>query len=171
MGSLFPIDTEVSLSRTFSRFREPLIRFFTRRTGDAVAAEDLAQEVLARAAAHPLDTQIEQPSAYIFTIASNLLRDEARRARGRIHVPLEEGHPELVEDFDAARVLIGKEMLNRVIAVLDEMNPRTREIFLLYRLEGMKQREIGARIGVSVSAVEKHIVKAMAHLARRGCRP
>jgi len=171
MGSPPSIDAEASLSRTFSRFREPLIRFFTRRTGDAVTAEDLAQEVLARAAARPAGAPIEQPSAYIFTIASNLLRDEARRARGRFHVPLDEGRAELVEDFDAARVFEGREMLERVIRALDEMNPRTRQIFLLYRLEGLKQREIAARVGVSISAVEKHIVKAMAHLARRGCHP
>jgi RNA polymerase sigma-70 factor (ECF subfamily) len=44
---------------------------------------------------------------------------------------------------------------------------RTRDIFVLFRLDQLKQSEIAARMGISVSAVEKHVVRAVAHLARR----
>jgi RNA polymerase sigma-70 factor (ECF subfamily) len=43
---------------------------------------------------------------------------------------------------------------------LSQVHPRTREIFLLYRVKEMKQREIAAHLRISVSAVEKHIAKA-----------
>jgi RNA polymerase sigma-70 factor (ECF subfamily) len=46
------------------------------------------------------------------------------------------------------------------------MNERTRDVFLLVRLENMKQAEIAARLGISVSAVEKHLAKALAQVAR-----
>jgi len=44
---------------------------------------------------------------------------------------------------------------------------RTRDIFILFRVEKMRQAEIAKRLGVSVSAVEKHVIRAAAHLARR----
>jgi len=61
-------------------------------------------------------------------------------------------------------VLVARERLNRVNAGLAKLPARTREIFLLHRLEGMKYREIAARYGISQSAVEKHIARAMLFL-------
>lgn len=46
------------------------------------------------------------------------------------------------------------------MAALDSLGPRTREIFLLHRLDGLKYREIAAQLDITVSAVEKHIAKA-----------
>ena len=47
---------------------------------------------------------------------------------------------------------------------VEQLSPRTREIFLMHRLEGRKYREIASELGISPSAVEKHIARAMAHL-------
>jgi RNA polymerase sigma-70 factor (ECF subfamily) len=57
-------------------------------------------------------------------------------------------------------VLAARERLEKVMAALDSLGPRTREIFLLHRLDGLKYREIAARLDITVSAVEKHIAKA-----------
>jgi RNA polymerase sigma factor (sigma-70 family) len=51
--------------------------------------------------------------------------------------------------------------------VLLELPERTRQIFVLRRLEGLSYFEIGRRLGVSVSAVEKHMQRAVRHLAAR----
>jgi len=47
-----------------------------------------------------------------------------------------------------------------------QLNERTRDVFVLNRLEQMKNREIAQMLGISESAVEKHMTKALAHLAR-----
>jgi RNA polymerase sigma factor (sigma-70 family) len=57
-------------------------------------------------------------------------------------------------------VLAARERLQKVLAGLESLGPRTREIFLLHRLDGLKYREIAAQLGITVSAVEKHIAKA-----------
>jgi len=54
-----------------------------------------------------------------------------------------------------------------VDAALLQLNERTRDVFVLSRLERMKYAEIAEMYGISVSAVEKHMIKALAHLARR----
>lgn len=43
---------------------------------------------------------------------------------------------------------------------LEELSPRTRDVFLQHRLEGRTYREIAAPLGISISAVEKHIARA-----------
>ena len=55
----------------------------------------------------------------------------------------------------------------RARAALREAPERTRSIFLLYRVEQMKKRDIAETYGISTSAVDKHLMKAMAHLWKR----
>jgi RNA polymerase sigma-70 factor (ECF subfamily) len=57
--------------------------------------------------------------------------------------------------------------LNIVLSVLEELDERTRDAFILHRLEGMKHAEIARLLGVSVSSVEKYIIKALARLMMR----
>ncbi len=124
-------------------------------------------------------TQVAESEAYVFTIAANLLRDRARSPAGRLaraHFAIEPGedfHSDapLVEDRGPERVLIGRETLLAAVKALAELPARTREIFVLFRFESMSQREIAALYGVSVSAVEKHVARALAHLAQRMAPP
>ena len=152
------------------RFRKPLLSFF-RRNSHAQDAEDLTQEVLVRMLRHP-GTEIESLGSYVFRVASNLLRDTARRAATRRR---EDGSPDpraqasniAVEEIEPERVLLAKERLEIAMQALMELPERTRDIFVYYRLEGMRQREIALHLGISVSAVEKHLMKAFEHIALR----
>jgi RNA polymerase sigma factor (sigma-70 family) len=63
-------------------------------------------------------------------------------------------------------VFASRARLGRVKQGLEQLPSRTREIFLMYRLEELKCREIACRIGISESAVEKHIAKAMFFLTK-----
>lgn len=160
-------------------YRRPLMTYFLRHTGDHAEAEDLTQETLLRALRAGDGEAIETPDGFVFTIASNLLRDRARKRITRQadrHVSLyPPGDGETTaeplqlaaEDLPADRVLMGKEKLRRTLDALAELPDRTREIFILFRVERLRQTEIAARLGISVSAVEKHVVRAVAHLARR----
>jgi len=47
-----------------------------------------------------------------------------------------------------------------LVAITDSLGARTREIFLMHRISGLKHRDIAAHLGITVSAVEKHIAKA-----------
>lgn len=158
-----------------ARFRGPLLSFFLRRLQDRSEAEDFTQEVLLRALRAQGMVQAERADAYIFRIAINLLRDSRRQEirRGGVHfVQLEAADPAdaanpLVEDFSPERVLLGRQSLENVMKALGELEERTRSIFILFRLENMKQRDIAALFGIAQSTVEKHVVKASLHLAER----
>jgi RNA polymerase sigma factor (sigma-70 family) len=158
------------------RFRAPLVAYFLNRVGDRSEAEDLAQDVFVRLANRP--DSLESADAYVFTIAANLLKDRARRRQARqttAHLSLdaetEPESPNLVEDRHPQRVLIAKEELGEVITALEALGERTRDIFILARLERMRQREIANLFGITVGAVEKHIAKAAAYLGARFQQP
>ena len=158
-----------------ARFRASLVAYFMRRTGSSQEAEDLTQETFARLIGSNTFDKAEEAQAFVFRVASTLLRDRARAAtRLRRHptqsldtVAGADFEPRLVEGLDPERVLIGKENLAEVLASLDELGERSKNIFILFRLEGMKQKEIAAIYGISVSTVEKHVMAAVLHLAKR----
>ncbi|RRN63522.1 RNA polymerase sigma factor [Caulobacter sp. 602-1] len=147
--------------------RQGLARYFRNRVPDASEVDDLVQEVFTRIAARDSEEPIEHLGGFVFQIAANVLADRARRRFARkaeAHVPFDaERHGD--HDFDPHRILAGKETLRAATEALLAMPHRTRTIFVLHRLEGRKVREIALQLGISVSAVEKHMVKAMQHLS------
>lgn len=163
-----------------ARFHGPLMSFFLRRVRDRQDAEDLTQEAFLRIVRRDDDISMDNPESYVFRVAVNLLRDKARRAashRADEHASLEDeaadltriGRTEraLIEEREPERVLLSQESLAEALRVLDELGPRTRDIFMLARLERMKHRDIAAVYGMTVSAVEKHVAKAAVHLHHR----
>jgi RNA polymerase sigma factor (sigma-70 family) len=144
------------------RLRPALIAFFTRRLRDPALAEDLTQDLFCRLAANPARDSAN-PEAYVFQIAANLVRDHYRRetVRGRYRRIAELADDREIDRIDAERTLSGRENVGRVAAVLNTLPERTRNIFILYRLEGMQRKPIADAFGISVSAVEKHIASAM----------
>ena len=148
------------------RYKGPLISFFRRRLGENKSeAEDLAQEVLTRVIAYDRPAHIRD--GLLFEIAANLLRDRARRAKTRDDNQTDlENLSAQAEVLTPERVVQGKQELARVMALLSDLPPKTRNMFIQHRLEGLKYWEIAEQYGVSVSAVEKHIIKALSHLLR-----
>jgi RNA polymerase sigma factor (sigma-70 family) len=166
-------------ARLDARYRTPLMAYFLRRVRDRAEAEDLTQEVFLRIVRRGDPQALENAEVFLFSIAGNLLRDRARRKatrRAADHESLDAPHADfreggrlaegLIEARAPERVLMSQESLTQVLGALDELGERTRDIFILYRLEKMKHREIGALYGLSASAVEKYVRKATAHLAR-----
>ena len=103
------------------------------------------------------------PEGYIFQAAANLLRDNYRREATRSrYLQSRAGDPDLaIDPIDAERLLSARQSVGCVARTLGGLPDRTRQIFILYRLEGMQRKAIGDAFGISVSAVEKHIASAM----------
>lgn len=62
-------------------------------------------------------------------------------------------------------VLAAEECLDRMREALDAVNRRTREIFFMQRLDGLSYAQIAQRMGISISAVEKHMASALSILS------
>jgi RNA polymerase sigma-70 factor (ECF subfamily) len=140
-----------------------LRRFFQRRIAEPADLDDLVQEVFLRLARRGDLAGVGNLEGYVFQTAANILRDRARRRatrRSEAHEPIGADH---VEDaaFSPERVLLGREAIDQLRAALLTLPPRTRDVFFLGRIEGFGYAEIAARLGISLSAVNKHMAKAL----------
>lgn len=158
-----------------SRYHRPLMAFFAKRIRNRSDAEDLTQETLLRTLGSPAVTELQHASAYVFTVASNLLREyrlRLQRFSPEACVPIDyalasELESELVEDLTPERLLLERDSLDEALRLLEELGERTRDIFVLFRIENMKQKDIATAFGISQSTVEKHVMRAVLHLATR----
>ncbi len=155
-----------AFARQAAAMRGPLAAYFRRRVRNASEVDDLVQEVFLRLTVRGTPDDTAHASAYIFQTAVSVLADRHRRRTVRCaeeHVALD---PELngEQNFDPARIYAGKQALNAAAAALMTMPERTRTIFLLRRIDGLRHQAIATQLGVSVSAVEKHMVRAVEHL-------
>ena len=146
-------------------YRPALRRYFGKRADRHADVDDLVQDVLVRLAVRGDYDSIEQPEAYLMRTATNVWRDFLRKKRTHA----EEAHEEYIEGYlleenGPARELEGRQSVDAVLAALGELPKRTRQVFVLCRVEGIRQKNVAKRLGVSVSAVEKHMIRAIAHL-------
>ena len=142
-----------------------ILRAVRRAVRGADSAEDLLHSAFVRLSEYSERDSVENPSAFLVRTAANLAVDERRRQQVRRESSIDSAdHGNMLEISDGQplhpEVLAARERLEKVMAALESLGPRTREIFLLHRLDGLKYREIAARLDITVSAVEKHIAKA-----------
>lgn len=58
--------------------------------------------------------------------------------------------------------LLYDELHKQIQRIMDTLPARSRQVFMMSRFEGLKNREIAEQLGISVKVVEKHITKALA---------
>ncbi len=125
-------------------------------------ADDLIQEAFLRLHVFCQSEEVRNEDAFLARTARNLSVDLHRREHRALYVqerPEELGLVDLrpTPDEDLAT----RQRLNRVGTILDALSPRTREIFLMHRVDGHGCANIATQFGISVSAVEKHIARAV----------
>lgn len=158
-----------------ARFSAPLLSYFLRRVRNRAQAEDLVQDALLRVIRASECEVIAHPESYVFKVAANLLKDSRRHAVRHPTVATAsveedfggEAEESLIDERSPERVLDGEISLAQVLQALGELSELTRNVFVLFRLEHMKQKDIAALYGIGQSTVEKHVMRAVVHLARR----
>ena len=139
-----------------------VVRYLYRKVWDADRAEDLAQEVFMRLLAH----RPEKPRAWIFAVAANLARDEARAAiRGRRHLVLMQSEPDVLPSRarDAEEQVEDDERNEQVKSALGTLSPRDQEVLLLWDA-GLSYPEIAGQSGLAVGAIGTTLARARRRL-------
>ena len=139
-----------------------LVRFLHRKVWDAERAQDLAQEAFVRA----LGQQPENPRAWLFTVAANLARDEARTVvRRRKHLALMRTERQVRAAEPAAdEALERAERLEAVRRALDTLSERDRDVLLLWDA-GLSYAEIAEQTGLALGAIGTTLARARRRLA------
>lgn len=156
--------------RIFEAHYESLSRYLFRLTGDSDSAADAAQEAFSRL----LDQSepIDEPKAWLFRVATNVVRENARTGKRRLQLlesqpdraPVGDAPPTPDEEFES------RIERQRVREALSELREKDR-IALLMREEGFAQKEIAEELGTTTGSVGTLIARAMERLAEKLAEP
>jgi RNA polymerase sigma-70 factor (ECF subfamily) len=152
-------DTE--LERLFKAYHDPLVRYLTRRLGDRDWAEEVAQETFLRALRQD---NLTNERAWLFAVATNLVRDDARREdrrRKRLRLLAEETRDVAVESAESQLERAQDAALAR--KAIDGLIERDR-LALLMREEGLNYEEIAQALGLSVGSIGTTLARARRRL-------
>ena len=145
----------------FREYHQPLVRYLTRRLGDRDWAEEIAQETFVRALRQK-DLQNER--AWLFAVATNLIRDEARKdARRRRHLELLTAEARADEVVEPTNELERAEERALARKAIDALGERDREA-LLMKEEGLNYEEIAMALELSVASVGTTLSRARRRL-------
>ena len=147
--------------QVFLSQRSQMEALVSRRVGCKATAADLVQDLFLRFWRRPL-VQVEELSTYLLRCAGNIAIDHLRSEGARVRS--NEGwlpeQPDNQSSEPQAALEAGND-LRHVEAALRSLPERTRQIFLLNRIHGRKYAEIAKAMGLSQSAVEKHMMRAL----------
>ncbi|WP_460273883.1 RNA polymerase sigma factor [Celeribacter sp. ULVN23_4] len=155
----------------FLSHRRELELYLTRKMQDPEVAADLTQETFLRFMQRRNDSEavIDNVRSYLYRIAHNLMVDYLRQqGRAMVEMP----GPELLEHVsddrpDQEQTTLGRERVQQLVFALKDLPQRSRQVFILNRIEGLSYREVATRLEISESSVQKHLAKALLHVSRR----
>ncbi|MBR0245294.1 MAG: RNA polymerase sigma-70 factor [Bacteroidales bacterium] len=156
--------------RYFPRLKTYALRFFQEED----TAVDIVQECFFQFYGKNYDAAAKSAPSLLFAMVRNACIDVLRhrklvRLESIDYLLTLDGEERLYHadfDFTPQDVLLYDELQSQIKEVIDSLTPKCREVFLMSRFEGLKNKEIAQRINTSVTNVEKHITKALAAFAR-----
>jgi RNA polymerase sigma factor (sigma-70 family) len=124
--------------------------------------DDLIQEAYCRLASLDCVDHISRPDAYFFQTVRNFLLEQLRRSRvARIEAAVEIDTLPYDDGLSAEDVAAERSELNRVHTLIAVLPERCRRIFNMLKIEGVSQREVAKKLGISESIVENEGVRGL----------
>lgn len=127
-------------------------------------ANDLVQDAFARLLGARSLARVRDPGAFLNRIVRNLLIDRSRRLSARPpHVSIVD---EIAVPPDQGQAIEVEQMRQRYRDLVALLPPRTREVFVLHRIDGVGYKEIAERLDISVRTVEWHVAQAIVRISK-----
>lgn len=137
-----------------------LLRFLRARLRNDSDADDLAQEVYLRLLRVKDSTQIQNRRAYVLRVAANVANEWWLLARNRLDHSSEPLAAMSDGEDPVHEALIAQDM-KRLETALETLSPKCQAVVLMHRRDQFTYKEIGSRLGISVSMVKKYLVRGL----------
>ena len=143
---------------------ERQLRAWLRAAFPAIDIDDVVQESYCRIATLTRTEHIDDPRRYLFRTARNVVLEQIRRERV-VSIEAASGLAELEqapEDGGSPeRIVAGRHALERVERLIEALPDRARQVFRLRKIEGVPQREIATRLGLTETVVENEVARGL----------
>ncbi len=144
--------------------KSSLGRFLRRFLDSAEDIEDTLHEAFLKAYQAERSISIKSPRAFLYRTAKNLALNQLESNRNRrtgnlaniTELPVPDGNEKGIEHN-----AIIEQQLELALLAIANLPPRVREVYILKKVHGLKQKEIAAQLGIAESTVEKHIAKGL----------
>ncbi|NIJ40667.1 RNA polymerase sigma-70 factor (ECF subfamily) [Parvibaculum indicum] len=152
------------VAQLFVNHHRRLEAMVTRRVHNREVASELVQDVFSRVFKSGSRGSLDADTKVLYAAARNAATEHLRTEWRRDRI-MDRIQPQQLacETPTPEQVFEGRSELEALNGALEELSTRCREIFILHRVEGVPNAEIAARFDISVSAVEKHIARALRH--------
>jgi RNA polymerase sigma factor (sigma-70 family) len=156
------------LEKLFTQHAPALHRYLLRKKCPPSLASDLVQDTFLRVAQLDNLERILCAPSYLFRIAHNLMIDHYRRyGEKRFDQDASAYFATLVDEASGPEELAFDALaLEQLDSLLERMPERTRDVFLLCRVEGMTHKETARYLRISTSSVQKHMAMALARIGK-----
>ncbi|MEN0108713.1 MAG: sigma-70 family RNA polymerase sigma factor [Pseudomonas sp.] len=144
--------------------RDRLIRLATRITGCRSQAEDIVHDAFLKLDTPQPTPGIRSQASYLNRVVRNLSIDHYRRQvlEDRL-LQQEQSSDEAFTNASATpeELVADRQILQRIAEAMQTMPERTRQVFEMHRIHGMKQREIAQALGISAALVNSLLRDAL----------
>ncbi|TCM19376.1 RNA polymerase sigma-70 factor (ECF subfamily) [Novosphingobium sp. PhB165] len=142
---------------------ERQLRKWLRSAFPAIDVDDVVQEAYCRISELDRFEHIDDPRRYFFRTARNIVLEQVRRDRV-VRIEAASGLVEMehaLDEFSPERIAAGRSALQRVERLIDALPERARQVFRLRKIEGVSQREIASRLGLTENVVENEVARGL----------
>lgn len=154
------------LERLFEDRSSDLLRYIRLRVRTESDARDVAQDTYLRFIRLAKPDAIQNPEAYLFRIAANLIWEHQLRQRQNEGQRAVEDEP-VSEELAPLQFAESSQTARKLHEALEALAPATRSVIVMHLRDRMSNGDIAQRLGISVSMVKKHKAKALEHCRRR----
>lgn len=147
---------------------DDLVAYIRRRFHGTRFARDVVHDVCVQLLEKPPQQAISLPIAYLRRTSFNRALDRWRADATREAYFESTGEvPDWhTHELDGAAAMDFEQQLEALLAIIDALPARARQVFLLHRIHGMPQREIAEALGISVNMVTQHFGRAIRRIAQ-----
>lgn len=156
---------ESAFHMLYTLYYKALVNYAMQFTGNMADAEDLVQDNMLALATRPVVFDSEQAVAtWLYAAVHNRCLNYLKHKRVE-ETYRESQNPPCTEEMENEGLLM-EEVYRRLFATIDELPPRSREV-LLKVVEGKRNAEIAAALGISIETVKTHRKNGLAYLRER----
>ena len=141
-----------------------LLAYIAQRSRDPADADDFLQETMLRVLEQSRKQEIANPMAYAYRVADTVIYAQSRRYQREAEL--------LDEEYECDAPLADEQLAyTQRVAVMREalntLSPLQRKVFVMRRIDGLSRTRIADELGLSIEAVKKHLVRAMATMTEK----